>query len=161
MAGVVHLDLVTHTLLGERWARGATPPPTPTAPGQPSAWGPPAPPSGARCFISAITSFFLCLVQAFPTLKIKQSSGKTVFYCHFSFGLVCEPRGGHIRVSSSQLPLASRLRDVKGSKSKGRRRSAPASCSLHAGRLLRLCGRSLASICLEESKVFLRSLERD
>lgn len=83
MAGVVHLDLVTHTLLGERWARGATPPPTPTAPGQPSTRAPPAPPSGARCFISAITSFFLCLVQAFPTLKIKRSSGKFYFIAIF------------------------------------------------------------------------------
>lgn len=155
MAGVVHLDLVTHTLLGERWARGATLPPTPTAPGQPSRLGPARTPFGGPLFYLCHYFFFPVSCSSLPYSQDKTEFRQDLFYCHFSFGLVCEPRGGHTRVSSSQLPLASRLRDVKGSKSKGRRRSAPASCSLHAGRLLRLCGRSLASICLEESKVFL------
>lgn len=117
--------------------------------------GTPRTPFGGPLFYLCHYFFFPVSCSSLPYSQDKTELRQDLFYCHFSFGLVCEPRGGHTRVSSSQLPLASRLRDVKGSKSKGRRRSAPASCSLHAGRLLRLCGRSLASICLEESKVFL------
>lgn len=66
MAGVVHLDLVTHTLLGERWARGATPPPTPTAPGQPSRLGPARTPFGGPLFYLCHYFFFPVSCSSLP-----------------------------------------------------------------------------------------------
>lgn len=170
MDEIVDLVLVNHTFLGEQWTQGhelmcgshpavdadcscaSCPPPPPR--------GPPALPLGASCFISAVTSLLLCLAQTFPTLEIKQSSGKPIFYFRFSFGLVCEPYGGHTHVSSSSCLwlhscMTSRALNQRGYITQ----LLPLVHCMPGG--LQSCDRSPTFICLGESKVFLWLLEHD